>query len=139
MNIQEANTKEEISLCYPVLLSLRSHLTLETTIVKVLAQQNEGYHLMYTSSDNIVTAILGYRIFNSLAWGKTFYIDDLATLPRFQKQGFASHLLEWSISRAQQLGCEQLHLDTGFDRKDAQRLYLKHNFNFASHHMAIIL
>ena len=138
-HIQEATTKEEITECYPVVSILRPNLTIETWPVKVQLLQNEGYHLIYILSDKIVVSILGYRVFNNLAWGKIFYIDDLSTLPDYRNKGYASSLLEWAVDQAKNMGCEQLHLDTGFDRKDAQRLYLKYNFNFNSHHMAIIL
>ncbi len=138
-NILEATTKDEMLECYPALVELRPHLTKETALVKIQTQQNEGYHLMYLKEQDTITSILGYRIINTLAWGKILYIDDLSTLPSYRNQGAASKLLDWSVKKAKSQGCEQLHLDTGFDRKDANRLYLKYNFNYNCQHMASIL
>ncbi len=141
IKIYEATTKEEIIRCYPAVHQLRNHLTEEIYTVKVQSIRNSGYHLMYIpdeSSEKIVS-IIGYRMFDNLAWGKIFYIDDISTLPEYRNKGYASKLLDWSIDKAKSDGCEQLHLDTGFDTQDAHRLYLKYNFNFNCHHMAIIL
>jgi ribosomal protein S18 acetylase RimI-like enzyme len=141
ISIQEATTKKEILDCFPALLELRPQLTKESYIIKIQTMQNSGYHLMYAfnNKENTIPSILGYRIFENLAWGKIFYIDDLSTLPEHRHKGYASKLLEWSIDRARYNDCEQLHLDTSFDTKEAQRLYLKYNFNYSCQHMAIIL
>lgn len=141
LNIREAITKQEILNCFPVLSELRPQLTQETYNVKVQAMQNTGYHLMYLqdNKNELVTSILGYRVFENLAWGKIFYIDDLSTLPNYRQQGYASKLLEWSFDKAKSIACEQLHLDIGFESQEAQRLYLKYNFNFSCQHMASIL
>ena len=137
--IYEATTEKEILDCFPALHKLRPQLTQETTLVKVQAQQNEGYHLIYIKEKDLTVSVLGYRVINTLAWGKILYIDDLSTLPDYRNLGYASLLLDWSVQKAKSLGCDQLHLDTGFDRKEAQRLYLKYNFNFNCQHMAIFL
>ncbi|NQY43999.1 MAG: GNAT family N-acetyltransferase [Legionellales bacterium] len=141
VNIQEATTKEKITICYPVISILRNNLTEETFLAKIQTIRNSGYHLMYIpdQSSEMVISVLGYRIFDNLAWGKIFYIDDISTLPAYRNKGFASKLLDWSIQKARNSGCEQLHLDAGFDKQDAHRLYLKYNFNFSCHHMAMIL
>ena len=50
----------------------------------------------------------------------------------------AGALLDWLLEEAARLGCDQLHLDSGFglDRADAHRLYLDSGMVISAHHFA---
>ena len=73
---------------------------------------------------------------NFLAWGKVLYIDDLVTEPLQKRQGLGGALLDWLVVEANKLGCDAVHLDTGYARHDAHRLYLNKGFVMSSHHMS---
>jgi hypothetical protein len=47
-------------------------------------------------------------------------------------------MIEWLKAHARELGCRQLHLDSGVQRFGAHRFYLRHGFNIASHHFSIV-
>jgi hypothetical protein len=70
--------------------------------------------LVYIQADDQVVAAAGYRIAKLLAWGRTFYVDDLIFLSTARRQGYGAALLD----------CDQFHLDSGVQRHDAHRLYL---------------
>jgi GNAT superfamily N-acetyltransferase len=84
-------------------------------------------------------AVAGFRISESLAWGRYLYVDDLSTAPESRRQGLGSALLDWLTAEAQRLGCGQLHLDsgTGTERFDAHRLYHDHGLSIYAHHFAM--
>jgi GNAT superfamily N-acetyltransferase len=99
-----------------------------------------GYRLAaaFAPDQEHATAVAGFRIGDSLAWGHYLYVDDLSTAPDSRRQGYAGALVDWLIDEGRALGCEQLHLDsnTGTERFDAHRLYHNHGLAIYSHHFA---
>ncbi len=99
-----------------------------------------GYRLTgaFTPGRETAVAVAGFRVGNSLAWGRYLYVDDLSTAADARREGHAGTLLDWVIDEAQKLGCGQLHLDsnTGAERFDAHRLYHNHGLAIYSHHFA---
>jgi GNAT superfamily N-acetyltransferase len=81
-------------------------------------------------------AVAGFRVGESLAWGRFLYVDDLVTLPAHRSQGYGSGLLAWLRAYAAQAGCGQLHLDSGVQRKDAHRFYEREGMTAAALHFA---
>jgi hypothetical protein len=43
------------------------------------------------------------------------------------------------IAEGVRLACDEVHLDTGFSRHDAHRLYLNKGFKLSCHHMSLQL
>jgi len=137
MDIQEANTDQEIWACWNVVFSLRPHLKQGEFLAKIREQQKEGYHLLFIPSSLVPgtgAAILGYRVQNYLYSGKTLYIDDLSTLATERGQGYGGKLLDHARKIAIETGCDQISLDSGYTRVDAHRLYLNKGFVLGSHH-----
>jgi GNAT superfamily N-acetyltransferase len=99
-----------------------------------------GYRLIgaFSSGLQAARAVAGFRVAESLAWGRYLYLDDLSTASDARRQGYAGALLDWLLEEARRLGCAQLHLDsgTGSARFDAHRLYYNHGFAIHSHHFA---
>lgn len=128
--------REEVRRCFPVFGVLRPHLSEEEFLARAQVQASEGYSIVYIEVDGEIAAAAGYRIASFLAWGKTLYIDDLITDPARTKRGLGGALLDWLIEHARQNGCQQVDLDTGFQRHDAHRLYLNKGFILSCHHMS---
>lgn len=137
MDIYVAITEAEIEACYPVLHELRPHLSKDGFITQVQRQmQNHGYVLVYGISQNQVVAAAGYRVAEFLAWGRTFYVDDLTTLSATRKLGYGGKILDWLLEKAKELSCDQFHLDSGVHRHDAHRLYLGRKLQISAHHFS---
>lgn len=135
--VKKAIAKAQISACFKVVQQLRPHLKEEEAFVQqVQRQMREGYHLVYLQEDGTVKAVAGYRSLEFLAWGKVLYIDDLITDVEARKSGFGGILLKWLTEEAKKLNCNQIHLDSGYQRHEAHRLYLKHGFKIYTHHFA---
>lgn len=139
MDIRIANTDTEINTCYTVMHELRPHLDETEFVSRVRTQQQAGYQLAYLQEAGSPVAVAGFRLGESLAWGKYLYVDDLATASNQRSRGFGAALLLWLTDFARAEGCDQLHLDSGVHRKDAHRFYEREGMQLASYHYAMAI
>jgi len=137
--VQRIIEKSELIKCYPAIKELRPHLSLENFIAQSQKQFSEGYALVALRINGAYKSVAGYRFVERLAYGKILYIDDLITPSTARGNGYGSTLLNWIIAQAKVQKCMSVHLDTGFSRHDAHRLYLNHGFKISTHHMMLTL
>lgn len=135
----DVDDRQALVACFGVFNFLRPHLSEARFIEQVLAQTKEGYKVIYIQGADEVMAAAGYRVATFLAWGRVLYIDDLVTRPEKKRAGLGGALLDWLIEEGRRLGCDEVHLDTGYQRHDAHRLYLNKGFLLSSHHMSVKL
>ena len=81
-----------------------------------------------------MVAVAGFRVGENLAWGRFLYVDDLVILPEHRSKGYGAKLLAWLKGKAAMEGCEQMHLDSGIQRKEAHRFYEREGMTMASLH-----
>jgi GNAT superfamily N-acetyltransferase len=137
VKINLASTEGEIKACFSAFHELRPHLSENDFVAQVRRQmKNHGYVLVYGAIQGKVVAAAGYRIAEFLAWGRTFYVDDLITLSTARRQGYGGKLLDWLMEKANELSCGQFHLDSGVQRHDAHRLYMSREMQISSHHFS---
>lgn len=136
MSIHVATTDTEIAACYPVMRELRPHVAEEQFLSRVRSQESTGYRLAYLLEANGVVAVAGFRVGENLAWGHFLYVDDLVTLSQHRSKGYGAYLLSWLKEKAEKEGCEQMHLDSGIQRKEAHRFYEREGMTMASLHFA---
>ncbi|MBA3315201.1 MAG: GNAT family N-acetyltransferase [Planctomycetota bacterium] len=139
MSIHRAETDEQIAACFAVMRQLRPQLTTAEFVPWVQAQTSAGYRLVYCEADGQAVSVAGYRVIENLAWGRFLYVDDLVTDEHHRSQGQGDRLFEWLVAEAKQLGCGELHLDSGVQRFAAHRFYLRHRMDITSHHFAMKL
>ena len=140
MQVQIATTDKEILRCYDAFRELRPHLTERAFVEQVVRQtRNHGYTLIYIVDAERVVAAAGYRVAEYLAWGRTFYVDDLITVEGARRKGFGRVLLDRLIEKARELDCAAIHLDSGVQRYDAHRLYMSRRLRISSHHFSRVL
>jgi len=134
MSIHLATTDAEIAACYPVMRELRPYIAEEQFLSRVRSQEDAGYRLAYIEERTGVVAVAGFRFGETLAWGRFLYVDDLVTLPGQRSKGHGAKLLSWLKEQAEKEGCEQLHLDSGIQRKEAHRFYEREGMTMTSFH-----
>jgi GNAT superfamily N-acetyltransferase len=134
-----AKTVEEIAGCFPVMAELRPHLGEEEFIRRVNRQRTAGYELVFLEDEREVKAVAGFRIFESLAWGKYLNVDDLVTRGGDRSKGHGQILFDWLVAYARDAGCEELHLDSGVQRFGAHRFYLHKRMEIIAHHFSLKL
>ncbi len=119
---------------------MRPHLELPDFITQVQRQQQQfNYQLVYLPVDETIQAVAGFRISESLAWGKFLYVDDLVSKSDNRSKGYGRELFNWLIDYARTENCQQLTLDSGVQRFAAHRFYLRQRMEITSHHFTIEL
>ena len=104
-----------------------------------MEQYKEGYEIITAYEQDDVVACIGFRFLTTLAWGKILYIDDLITKEKIRGKGYGKILLDHVIQIAREHLCKEVHLDTGYARHAAHKVYLKQGFEFNCHHLALKL
>jgi len=134
-----ASSDEDIHLSFPAFKELRPKLNFEEFLPQIRRQESQAYKILALRQDGIIKSAAGFRIGEFLAWGKILYIDDLTTLQNARGNGFGGTLLDWLIAYAKSSGCTAVHLDTGYARHAAHRVYLEKGFQLNCHHLALEL
>ncbi len=134
--IRIAREEDEVRRCWPAFHELRPHLSEDEFLARWRVQAGEGYQIIYIPVGDRVPAAAGYRLLNTMAWGKILYLDDLVAMESSQKTGLGSALLRYLQDEARRLGCDALHLDTGYQRHLAHRAYFRNGFRMDCMHLA---
>ncbi|TVY00345.1 GNAT family N-acetyltransferase [Paenibacillus cremeus] len=136
MAIVMIESDEQIRSTYFLMKQLRPHLEEATYVSRVKEQQSSyGYKLIALMDDEgIARAAAGYRICESLAWGRHVYVDDLITDEATRSRGYAKQLFDWLEEETSKQQCTALHLDSGYQRHDAHRFYLNCGMRIICHH-----
>jgi GNAT superfamily N-acetyltransferase len=134
--IRLATTDDEIQQCFPTMSVLRPHLEADRFVERVRRQQSAGYHLAALYAAGTIGSVAGFRLLDTLAWDRIVYIDDLVTAAEAQRRGYAGRLLAWVLDYARAHGCQQAHLDSGYQRHAAHRFYLGQGWKLSLHHFA---
>jgi len=139
MEVQVLNSESENLLpdIAEVLLQLRPQYTKESLITQIKKQQRSGYQIAYVKSGAEILCVAGFIVGEKIAWGKHIYIDDLVTNENCRSTGVGTFIINWFKAYCKELGCKQLHLDSGIQKFPAHRFYLTNRFNIASHHFSI--
>ncbi|TYS70490.1 GNAT family N-acetyltransferase [Sutcliffiella horikoshii] len=134
--VKMMRSEAEIMSTFSIFKQLRPHLNEEDFL---RLKKNNGFHLVAVVVGDKIKSAAGYRITESLAWGKYFYVEDLITDETSRGKGYASILWDYLITQAKLEGCAQFHLDSGVNRHDAHRFYLKGGLDISCHHFQVSL
>lgn len=134
LEIRKIKTDAEIYSCFKVMSQLRPDIKEQVFVNLIRNQYPMGYQLVAVLSDDNVVAVAGFRILENLAWGKFLCVDELVTDKLQRSTGVGKKLLSWLHEEAENNHCDQLHLDSGVQRKDAHRFYEREGMTFSSHH-----
>lgn len=139
LNIHLAESDADIARCHPVMAELRPHVAAERFLPQVRRQMQAGYRIAYVEEDGAITAVAGFRTGESLFHGPFLYVDDLVTTASRRSRGHGRALFRWLVQRARDAGCRYLELDSGVQRFEAHRFYLREGMQIRSHHFSLPL
>lgn len=139
MEIRLAKSEAEIGRCFPLMVQLRPHLTLQTFLAAVGLQEKSTYLLVYIEDEGAVKGVAGFRIQEMLAYGSFLYVDDLVTDENQRSKGYGGALLDWLLAYARSHGCTELQLDSGIQRFAAHRFYFQKRMHISSYHFRLTL
>jgi GNAT superfamily N-acetyltransferase len=132
-----ARSDEEIKSCFPIMHELRTQLVESEFVQLVRELEKGGYQLVFLREHGDVKAVAGFRATKNLDNGRFMYIDDLVTNAEERSKGYGQQLFDWLLKRARSEGCGALTLDSGVQRFDAHRFYLRNKMRISSHHFWI--
>ena len=142
ISIRELSSDEtELAAAWPIMSQLRPALTAETFVAQVRVQmRDEGFRLVAGLDEHdVVRALAGFRVETMLHRGRSMYVDDLVTDVNTRSHGFGAALFDWLVAEARRLDCQELHLDSGVQRFDAHRFYLRQRMAITAHHFMLKL
>ncbi len=122
----------------PVLQELRPDATARSVRDVYAEGHPQGYRFLaaFASDDtgDRCLGVAGYRVLATVVSGRKLYVDDLVTSSAERSTGVGHVLLAELERRAREAGCAVLDLDSGVQRHDAHRFYLRERMHISSHH-----
>ncbi len=123
----------------PVLQELRSHRTLQQLRASIEAGAQEGFRFLAAFVGDDCVGLAGWRFITNTSAGRKLHVDDLVTAASSRSRGVGSVLLQELEVRGRAAGCSILDLDSGVQRFDAHRFYLRERLHISAHHFEIPL
>src|SRR2546422_7121766 len=111
MKLRRSSTSAELLKCSEVILELRPHLKGRNLAAIFKRMQPETFRIIYIEDKGRAVAFAGYRDLTMFFSGKTLYIDDLCTLPKYRGKGYGGQLLRYIIPGAEKRGYYEGVLD----------------------------
>ncbi|MDI1241964.1 MAG: GNAT family N-acetyltransferase [bacterium] len=140
INIQIAETDDEIDKCYAVMSELRPHLSREEFLAQVKRQiADSGYQLIYLTDGGALKAVAGIRIAEWLARGMSMDLEDLVATESDRSKGYGGQLFDWLLDYGRQRGCTEIRLVSHVTRFRAHQFYLKKKMILDGHFFSIPL
>lgn len=119
----------------PVLRELRPHL--DTPAFAAVYAEGHAQGLRYLAAydeEGRCVGVAGWRVSATTHSIRKLYVDDLVTTATARSGGVGHALLAELEERARAAGCTALDLDSGVQRHDAHRFYLRERMAISSHH-----
>ncbi len=140
-SVKLAEDEASLRRCFPVMQQLRTHLT-EARYLELVAgmAKSEGYRIAYVEEAGEVAAVAGFRLMTLLYTnGPVLYVDDLVSDSTRRSRGHGHTLMQWLLEHARRNGCLELHLDSGVQRFEAHRFYLRERMHISAYHFRLTL
>jgi GNAT superfamily N-acetyltransferase len=140
MNIEHAESDEQIAATFDVMRQLRPHLVREEYVPQIRAlMSSDGFRLAFLTDEGEVRAVAGYRSMNMLYCGRLLYVDDLVADERVRSRGYGARLLGWLKDEGRRQGCVELQLISRVTREQAHRFYFREGLGIECFHFRIQL
>lgn len=140
LRIAKVDTDSEILGTRPVMLQLRPALSPDSYLPTVRRMMvTDRYQLAAVYDGGTVRAVAGYRLMEMFYCGKIMYVDDLNTDEHCRSRGYGKMLMDWLKAEAKELGCAELHLDTGVHREHTHRFYFRERLTINCYHFRVPL
>lgn len=121
---------------FPVLLELRTRLTPAVFAAVYDEGYSQGLRYLAAYENDRCVGVAGWRVVATTAGIRKLYVDDLVTSAANRSRGVGAALLAELEERARGAGCQVLDLDSGAQRADAHRFYMRERFEITGFHFA---
>jgi GNAT superfamily N-acetyltransferase len=133
-NIALVRTDEEIESCFSVMRELRTQLVQSEFVQSVQRLEKGGFRLAFLKENGQIKAVAGFRVTENLDNSRFMYVEDLVTTSVERSKSYGQQLFDWLFDFARLHNCRALTLDSGVQRFEAHRFYLRNRMRISSHH-----
>jgi ribosomal protein S18 acetylase RimI-like enzyme len=124
-----AKSTDELEHCYIVIQELRPHLSKKDFfVIYNEAHNKDGYEIVAIEENNIVVAVMGYRILADFVRGRHVYVDDLVASEAARSRGLGAELLSYAEGVSRKSDCTSLRLCAGLDNRRAIQFYIRNGW-----------
>ncbi len=135
VDIEPGDARLETDLL-PVLCELRTVLTPEIFAAVYEEGHRQGLRYLAAYDGERCVGVAGWRVVATTTAIRKLYVDDLVTSASSRGGGVGAALMSELAGRAKALGCRVLDLDSGVQRGDAHRFYMRAGLTITSFHFA---
>ncbi|WP_406382193.1 GNAT family N-acetyltransferase [Streptomyces sp. NBC_01618] len=117
----------------PVLRELRPHLTED--LFREVCEKGHPQGLRFSAAyddEGACVGAAGWRVVHNTSRIRMLYVDDLVTAEGSRSTGVGRRLLRHIEGRASAAGCLHLNLDSGTQRTDAHRFYMRERLSIGA-------
>jgi GNAT superfamily N-acetyltransferase len=118
----------------PVLLELRPGLSEDGFRAIYDEGYPQGLRYLAAYEDARCVGVAGWRLVATTTATRKLYVDDLVTHAPERSRGVGALLLAALVERAESAGCTILDLDSGVQRADAHRFYMRAGLTINAFH-----
>lgn len=120
----------------PVLSQLRNQLSADSFATVFEEGYPQGLRFTAAYDEGRCVGVAGWRLVACTSAGRKLYVDDLVTAVTARSQGVGARLLDHLLDRAREAGCTVLDLDSGVQRSDAHRFYMRERMIVSAFHFS---
>ncbi|MGE7908201.1 GNAT family N-acetyltransferase [Lysinibacillus xylanilyticus] len=123
VTIKQLTSQQEWMEAYPVMVELRTEITLEKYLLLLKEMARDGYMLFAFYENMQIVAVAG------LSWRVNFYSErhifvyDLVTDEKYRSRGYGEKLLQYLHQWGKENGAHYIALESGIQRTSAHRFY----------------
>jgi ribosomal protein S18 acetylase RimI-like enzyme len=132
----------ETGACFEAMRSLRHDLKTRNRFVEQISRQRReaGYVLLAARDEqHNILGVAGFRVLENLMHGVHIYVDDLVTLEQYRGRGVGTELMRLILSRARDIRCKKILLDTGTENEMAHLFYSRLGFSKTAYRFSKIV
>ena len=132
--VELAPEDPRLTAVWPVLRELRPHLDDAELATRFAAGAGErGLRLLAAFDGDACVGAATFSLLTNLHLGRHAYVDDLVTTATARSTGHGKALLDRVAALTAEAGGVAVRLDSGVQRHDAHRFYLRERFDIRSH------
>ncbi|MFM2483887.1 GNAT family N-acetyltransferase [Celerinatantimonas yamalensis] len=123
-----------------LLLLLHPSYSIEGLTSQLEMQQlSRQYKLIGVFKEDELVGVAGFVEGLTFAWGRNLLIEDFVIAPPWRYTGMAEQLIAWLRHYGLQLGCKEIHVNSGVQDFFVHKFYLQEGFRISSHHFSLQL
>lgn len=112
-------------MCCRCCVELRPHLSPETLVAIHEEGHPQGLRYLAAYEGERCVGVAGWRLVATTTAIRKLYVDDLVTRASERDRGIGRRLLDELVERAREASCSILDLDSGVQRADPHRFYMR--------------